>query len=183
MKRKFNVLLISSVLCSSILFSSCIGSFGLFNKLLSWNNTIGDKFVNELVFIALNIVPVYGVAMFADMIVLNTVEFWTGSNPVADTQVKKVEGKDGIYTVETSKEGHKITKDATGETVSFIFDETEKTWSVESNGETAKLMKVVNDDQVVMYMNNGSEMTVDLNQAGMFAFKQAIANNTYFASK
>ncbi|MDE5971241.1 MAG: DUF3332 domain-containing protein, partial [Muribaculaceae bacterium] len=32
-------------LAASIGLCSCIGSFGLTNRLLSWNNSIGNKFV------------------------------------------------------------------------------------------------------------------------------------------
>ena len=76
------------------MFSSCIGSFRLTNKLLAWNQTIDSKFVNELVFIAFCIVPVYPISAMADLIVINSIEFWSGENPVADTgKVKTIEGK------------------------------------------------------------------------------------------
>jgi hypothetical protein len=85
MKKKSYTLLLSATLASSLLFSSCIGSFGLSNRLLEWNKNIDSKFVNELVFIAFWIIPVYEVAALADVLVLNSIEFWSGSNPVADT--------------------------------------------------------------------------------------------------
>lgn len=55
--RKNKLTLVAFVLSGSILLSSCVGSFGLFNRLSSWNRTLGNKFVNELVFLAFNIVP------------------------------------------------------------------------------------------------------------------------------
>jgi hypothetical protein len=60
----------------------CYGRFQLVRNLYKWNGSVGNKFVNEAVFLVLNIVPVYGFASFVDAVVLNTVEFWTGSNPV-----------------------------------------------------------------------------------------------------
>ena len=66
-----------------MLFSSCIGSFSLTNKLLAWNKTVGNKFVNELVFFAFWVLPVYEVSALADVLVLNSIEFWSGGNPVA----------------------------------------------------------------------------------------------------
>lgn len=183
MKRNFKFFAVAAMLSGSMLFSSCIGSFGLFNKVLSWNKSIGDKWVNELVFLACNIVPVYSVTFFIDTVILNSIEFWTGSNPVADVKVQKIDGKDGIYTVETNKEGHKITKEETGETVSFNFNEAEKSWSVEANGEEATLMKVVDEQEVVMFLPDGSEMQVSLNQAGVLAFRQVVMDNIYFAAK
>jgi hypothetical protein len=63
------------ILSGSIICSSCIGSFGLWSSLKDWNNNIGNKFVNEIVFLAFHIVPVYEVAYLADVIVLNSIEF------------------------------------------------------------------------------------------------------------
>jgi len=59
----------------------CYGSFELVKKVHKWNGTFGNKFVNELGFLVLNIVPVYGVAAFIDAVVLNSIEFWSGKNP------------------------------------------------------------------------------------------------------
>ena len=61
---------------TSLVFTSCIGSFGLTNKVLSWNRNIGSKFVNELVFLAFWILPVYEVTALADVLVINSIEFW-----------------------------------------------------------------------------------------------------------
>ena len=59
----------------------CYGSFELVKKVHKFNGTLGNKFVNELGFLVMNIVPVYSVAAFIDAVVLNTIEFWTGKNP------------------------------------------------------------------------------------------------------
>ena len=97
MKRN-KMFLVAAVLSGSLLFSSCVGSFGLFNRLTTWNQSLGNKFVNELVFLAFNIVPVYGVAYLADALVINSIEFWSGSNPMANVgDVKKVQGSIGNH--------------------------------------------------------------------------------------
>ena len=117
MKRS-KLTLVAVVLSGSLLFSSCVGSFGLFNRLSSWNQGVGNKFVNELVFLAFNIVPVYGVAYLADALVINSIEFWSGSNPMANVgDVKKVKGENGNYMVKTLENGYSITKE--GETASM----------------------------------------------------------------
>ena len=114
--KKFNLKMAATVMiCGSFLFSSCIGSFGLHSKLVSWNQGIGTKFVNELVYLAFNIIPVYGVCYLADALVINSIEFWSGSNPMASIgDVKKVKGENGDYLVETLENGYSITKE--GET-------------------------------------------------------------------
>ena len=94
MKKKSLTLLVAATLASSVLFSSCIGSFGLSNKLLDWNRNIDSKFVNELVFVAFWIVPVYEISALADILVLNSIEFWSGSNPMASIgEVMKMPSK------------------------------------------------------------------------------------------
>lgn len=81
MKRKLSFAAVA--LAMTVLLSSCIGSFGLTNKVKDWNESVTDsKFVNELLFIAMHIVPVYEVTMFVDGVVLNSVEFWTGNSLV-----------------------------------------------------------------------------------------------------
>ena len=120
----------------------------------------------------------------ADLIVINSIEFWSGENPVADTgKVKTIEGKDGIYTVETKADGYQIKKEGDDKTVDLIFDKAGKTWSVESDGETAKLLKFTEDDKVVMYLPDGKEMNVELNQAGVLAFRQIADNYNFFAAR
>ena len=101
-------------MAATITFSSCIGSFGLFNKVLDWNKGISNKFVNEIVFLLIS--PAYAVCGVVDLLVLNTVEFWSGSNPIAKVgHVEKVWGQDGRqYAVKTLKDGYEVTK-PTGE--------------------------------------------------------------------
>jgi hypothetical protein len=184
MKKKSVTLLVAATLASSVLFSSCIGSFGLTNKLLNWNNSVSSKFVNELVFIAFCIVPVYEISALADLIVLNSIEFWSGSSPVADAgTVKTIDGKDGKYTVETKKDGYRIQKEGEEKAIDLVFNEADKSWSVEANGEATKLMKFADNDEVVMYLPDGKEMNVELSQAGVLAFRQAVNGSSYYAAK
>lgn len=103
--RKLKLSAACLILSGSLICSSCIGSFGLWSSLKDWNNNIGNKFVNEIVFLAFHIVPVYEVAYLADIIVLNSIEFWSGSNPLAENvgTVKTVKGENGEYLVRTTK--------------------------------------------------------------------------------
>ena len=68
-----------TLLCSCIAFTSCIGSFKLSNKVLSWNKQVSNsKFVNEVVFFCFWVIPVYEVTTIADVLVVNSIEFWSG---------------------------------------------------------------------------------------------------------
>lgn len=62
--------------------SGCFGSFGAVRALWEWNEDLGNKWVNWLVFLGLSIIPVYELFVLGDVLILNSVEFWTGSNPV-----------------------------------------------------------------------------------------------------
>ena len=62
--KKTKLTVLCAIMSGSLLFSSCIGSFGLWSKLKDWNQGLGNKFVNEIVFLAFHIVPVYEVAYF-----------------------------------------------------------------------------------------------------------------------
>lgn len=184
MKRKSFTLLVAATLGCSILFSSCIGSFNLTNKLLSWNHGIGGKFVNELVFVAFWIIPVYEISTLADVLVINSIEFWSGKNAVADTgKVKSVETENGVYAIETKKDGYHIQKEGEQNGVDLVFNEKDQTWSVKSGEYQNKLMRFDGDGRVVMYLPDGNEMDVELSQAGVLAFKQVAEGYTYYAAK
>ncbi|MCA9539031.1 MAG: DUF3332 family protein, partial [Myxococcales bacterium] len=62
----------------------CYGKFAVTKKLHAWNGTVGGKFVNSIVFWALVIIPVYEVLAVGDTLIFNVIEFWTGSNPIAE---------------------------------------------------------------------------------------------------
>lgn len=182
MKRSKKTIALAMIMSGSIMFSSCVGSFTLFNKLVSWNQNVSDKFVNEVVFLALNIVPVYEVCYLADALVINSIEFWSGSNPLAKVgEVKKVKGKNGDYTVETLKNGYSITKD--GKSMELLFNEESQVWSVVSDGVSSELMKMKKDGTVQLYLPNGGSMNVTLDAQGLVAARQATMSNAFFAAK
>jgi hypothetical protein len=90
--------------------SGCFGSFNLTRKLYGFNKDVSkDKFVRELVFLGLNIVPIYAVAGFIDAVVANTVEFWTGENPISMTGSIKVDSTTVVKRVGiVKKDGERV---------------------------------------------------------------------------
>ena len=168
--------LVAVVLSGSLLFSSCVGSFSLFNRLSSWNQSVGNKFVNELVFLAFNIIPVYGVAYVADALVINSIEFWSGSNPMANVgDVKKVKGENGNYMVKTLENGYA--------SMDLIYNKEANTWNVVANGESTELIKMNNDGTADLFLPNGEKMNVTLDAQGMMAARQATTSNLMFAAR
>ncbi|MCQ2054635.1 MAG: DUF3332 domain-containing protein [Fibrobacter sp.] len=92
MKKAFAAL----VCASMITLTGCYGSYACFHKLHKWNGTLGNKWLNSIVHFVMNVIPVYGICYgLVDMLVLNTVEFWTGSNPLAADDSYYEQDKDG----------------------------------------------------------------------------------------
>lgn len=178
--RKLTTKTAICLLAGTMLWSSCIGSFSLFNKLLDWNKGISNKFVNELVFIIIS--PAYAVCGVADLFVLNTVEFWSGSNPIAKVgTTENVWGKDGkLYAVKTLKDGYEVTK-PTGDKVMFVYNKETKTWSMDENGKHQELFRFNEDGTVEAYLPDGNSMNVSLNEEGMYSLRMAVNDGTYFA--
>ena len=92
--KKLKVLLLAVlILGMGVTSNSCLGPFNLTLNLHSWNSSVGTKFVNNVVFWAFCIVPVYEFTLFLDGVVFNVIEFWSGNNPIAmekgekDTQI------------------------------------------------------------------------------------------------
>ena len=183
MKKTKLTLAIAITLACSMTFSSCIGSFALTNKVLSWNKQIGSKFVNELVFVAFWILPVYEISAIADVLVINTIEFWSGSNPVSVNSTKVVDGKDARYLVQQDSKGYTIKNLNDNTEVRFAFDATDNSWSVEANGESHKFMTFVDDSHVKMITPTGDFQTYELSQAGVYAYQQVVSGSNFAYAK
>ena len=85
----------------------CIGSFGAWQKLKDWNTGMNEnKWVQELVFLVLNIIPVYGIAYLIDFFIINSIEFWTGENPMLSSQTIVTE--DGSVATITPVDGDRL---------------------------------------------------------------------------
>ena len=173
---------ILTLVTGAVLTTSCVGSFGLFNKLLDWNKGLSNKFVNELVFLVIS--PVYGICGAVDVLVLNSVEFWTGSNPLAKVgHVENVWGQDGkLYAVKTLKEGYEITR-PTGEKVLFVYNKKANSWSMEENGVQKELFRFNEDGTLKTLLPNGESVDVAANEQGVYQLRMALNEGMFFAAR
>ena len=180
--RKFRVL--SLLLAGTLLASSCVGSFSLFNKLAQWNNNAtNSKFLNELIFIIIS--PAYGVCSVADVLIFNTIEFWTGDNPMASNvgKTRQVVGQDGkYYAVKTLENGYEITK-PTGEMVQFIYDKATDSWSQVAEGKATELFRFNHDGTIKVILPGGEPMDVALSEAGVYQLRMAVGGGNYWAAR
>ena len=180
MRKKHLIIATVVALSASMMMQSCIGSFALFNKVKTWNDHVGDKFVNEIVFVAMWILPVYELSFVADFFILNSIEFWSGSNPaMAAAETKVVDGKDAQYLVARDATGYAITNMSTKQVTRFNFDAQDNSWSLENNGEEVKLFTFVDDTHVNVLLRDGSYTTVELSQAGVLAYQDLVGVDAF----
>lgn len=170
--KKFKISVAALLLAgASMTFSSCIGSFKLTGEVIDWNKNIGSKFVNELVFVAFWILPVYEVTALADLLVLNSIEFWSGENPLS-ASVKVVETEQGRYLIACDGKGYTITHEPTGRETRLEFTEETQTWSYVKDGESYPFMTFVDDTHVKMITPEGDYRLVELSEQGVMAYSE-----------
>ena len=133
MKKGFNQMIaIVMIAVSSVAFTGCYGSFSLTSKLHNWNGQVSNaKFVNELVFLGLCILPAYELCCLGDALIFNSIEFWGGQNPVA---MKAGE-------VEESLNKMVVASEETDAVAEFQYFPEEESWYLMDGQNKAKLMK------------------------------------------
>jgi hypothetical protein len=93
--------MVLAVAALSVVTTGCFGSFQMTRNLYTWNKGVGNKWTQELVYLVVGgLVPVYGLAGLIDAVVLNSIEFWTGKNPMTASTTKTFE-QDGKRVVQT----------------------------------------------------------------------------------
>jgi hypothetical protein len=175
MRKKQLIMATVVALSASMMMQSCIGSFALFNKVKRWNDQVDNKFVNELIFVAMWILPVYELSFAADLLILNSIEFWSGSNPaLAQNKAQVIDGKDAEYLVASNENGYVITNLSTKQETRFNLDAEDNSWSIENNGEQVKLFNFVDDTHVDILTRDGNYTRVELSQSGVLAYQQLV---------
>jgi hypothetical protein len=155
---KFNSRLTNLALAAALsacLLQGCYGSFNLTRKLYTWNGSLGDRFVKSLVMWVMLIIPVYGLAGLADLAILNLVEFWTGSNPMAmkagEREIRFVE-RDGQKYILTATPNRLDVARANGDhaMASLIYDPATKSWYAESAAHRVRIAEVVDAEKQIL---------------------------------
>lgn len=171
MKKRYLTVGTIALIASSLTLSSCIGSFELTKSVMNWNHQVGSKFVNELVFVAFWILPVYEVTSIADLLVINSIEFWSGNNPVT-ASVKAVDTEQGRYLIACDGKGYTVTFEPTGEKMRLDFIEGENTWAVNVDGQEYPFMTFIDDNHVKMITPSGAMKPVELSDHGILAYRE-----------
>ena len=135
-----------------------------------------SKIVNGIVGLILQPI-VGGVCLTVDAVVLNTIEFWTGDNPVAVNTIQQVKGQDGrLYAVKTTKKGYEI-KAPTGEVTLLTYNKKDNSWSMSQNGVTMEIFRYNADGTIQANLQNGETLTVTNDEAGLQQVRQAVLSD------
>jgi hypothetical protein len=87
MKRASRLLAVLCLALFSVQMSGCFGKFALTRAMWEFNkNVSSNKFLQWAVFLVMIIVPVYGIGTLVDALVINSIEFWTDSNPISSAE-------------------------------------------------------------------------------------------------
>ncbi|MDK2742543.1 MAG: DUF3332 family protein [Nitrospira sp. BO4] len=89
MSRLFRRLVTAVVLMSFVTVSTaCYGPFNLTKNVYHWNSNvkgsgqINDKWMREIVFFGMLIIPAYMFSALLDTFIFNAMHFWTGESPI-----------------------------------------------------------------------------------------------------
>jgi hypothetical protein len=186
--KKIKVLLLAGLLLiAGITSNSCLGPFNLTLKLHHWNSSIGSKWVNNVVFWAFCIIPVYEFSLFLDAVIFNVIEFWSGSNPIS-----MKEGEKDIQIVSTGKYTYEVTATknkfqiqqlsgpAAGEMVEIIFEPETYSCFLKYQGDLVKLVEYLpgenGTEKVNLFMPDGSLVTMDAGERNLDVIDKALSS-------
>jgi len=89
MSRVFRRFVIAMVLmCFVTVSTACYGPFNLTKNVYHWNSNvkgsgqINDKWMKEIVFFGMLIIPAYMFSALLDTFIFNAMHFWTGESPI-----------------------------------------------------------------------------------------------------
>jgi hypothetical protein len=123
-----------AALAIAAMSTACIGTSGLTGKVKKFNLTVVEnRYGREGVFLGFQLLYVYRVCLALDLLIFNSIEFWTGTNPI--------NGKSALAEVPVSQ-AEKIG-----------FNEVDRAWAELASDHEAKLH---------VHFLNGDRMTFDV---------------------
>ncbi len=83
-----------ALMCFMTVSTACYGPFNLTKNVYHWNSGIkgsgevNDKWMKEFVFFGMIVVPVYMFSALLDAFIFNSIQFWSGDNPVKASELE-----------------------------------------------------------------------------------------------
>ena len=108
------------------LTTACYGPFNLTRNVYHWNSNIkgssevNEKWMKEFVFFGMIIIPVYMFSALLDAFIFNSIQFWSGNNPIKasglddDGQTKVAQVGDLTMRWTSTSEGATVTYERSG---------------------------------------------------------------------
>jgi len=129
--KKF-VCAVTLVAFTCVSIGGCYGRNAMYNAIHEWNGSLGNKFIVS--FVNYILLFVSGFALFTvDLLILNVIEFWTGSNPMAMGNTYEETDANGnkVYAVKNPDGTLSVTMtDAIGKKADFMLVRNGNTVSV-----------------------------------------------------
>lgn len=176
MKKAITLMLILTVTTSI----GCTGSFNLTKKVYNAHRSQTDKWADELFFLGCVLIPIYGIATWADAIIFNSIEFWTGENPVAlnDNNEKKfVNNKGEEVTVAYNAETDQITlqsKTENGESPKIVLERTDGAVLAKDEAGNILYSSVAKDNGDVTVYNDQIQIVQNFSAKDVETLKQKL---------
>ncbi len=86
-------LLALGLLAAFVAGTGCYGRFPITNAVYRWNGKVtNNTVVNSVIMVVLVIIPVYGICMLIDGIIVNSIEFWSGDRVNVATTTRLADG-------------------------------------------------------------------------------------------
>jgi hypothetical protein len=133
--------------------SGCFGPFNLTRNVYNWNSGIkgsgevNEKWMKEIVFFGMIVIPVYMFSALLDAFVFNAIQFWSGSNPVKVTQ-----GPDGhIHAVQIVDQNILVT---------WSEDHRSAALTYQQQGRIIKTALIVEDDNGYRLLEGGRTLVL-----------------------
>jgi hypothetical protein len=162
MKRTVSAIV--AIVIASVTLQGCYGKMALTRKVYQVNGEVGEKHLRSLVTWAFILVPVYGISALADFVVFNTIEFWTGKNPVAQGEKSFQYAENGRrYLVTASKSGESVKYVINRYEGSRYLDTLSIDWDTRSGNSAASLLR---SGEVTQYLATQEKGGVRVTSSG-----------------
>lgn len=140
---KTRIIAFATALCiAASSLSGCYGKFVLTKKLYEFNGSLPDKYIRSAATWVGILLPVYASVAFLDFVLFNTIEFWSGHNPLAFKE-KELDYKEGntAYRVKAVRSGDEVTYRISRFSGGRFTDSAVVRWNVRTGNSTARVVQ------------------------------------------
>ena len=165
MRKIILMLLLVSVITMSMV--GCFGNFSLTKQVYNFNKDIENPFVRSILMWVMFIVPVYPIASWIDVVILNLIEFWTGDNPIAmnegESQTQFIAHEGIEYEITATRNRFDIKEVGNPDNAfAIVFDVEDSSWTLHRDGNELKITQQ-NGKELNLYDFDGKVFATMLN--------------------